>query len=129
MQSHILGRSAETQPEESLLIPPAVCPRLCIVAGHFPICAETTECVTTLKWIKGLTQFKIIKQKNPLTCISPAVSVPYTGVLAAAEAHCSSEGQRREHLTLVLLLGSFSCENSLSYCFSLNFTLSFDVLE
>lgn len=53
-----------------------------------------------------------IKQKKPLTCISPAVSVPYMGVLAAAEAQCRNEGQRREHLILVLLLGSFSCENT-----------------
>lgn len=54
-----------------------------------------------------------LKQKKPLTCISPAVSVPYTGVLAAAEAQCRNEGQRREHLILVLLLDSFSCENTI----------------
>lgn len=58
VRCHILRRSAETQPEVSLLIPPAVCSRLCIVVGDFPICAETTGCVTTLKWIKGLTQLK-----------------------------------------------------------------------
>lgn len=63
------------QPEVSLLIPPAVCSRLCIVGGDFPICAETTGCVTTLKWIKGLIQLKKHKKHNSLTCISPAVLV------------------------------------------------------